>query len=217
MDTLEKSEVYRPNSHDLIPRDNTHNTDASIPTQDGDPEKGTSTPSTSTASADEPHAPPPADTTASLLRGLSFLDRFLVLWILLAMALGLILGNFVPSTGPRLQQSTFVGVSVPIAVGLLVMMYPILCKVRYETLHLLFKHREIWVQIGVSFVINWILAPLLMTGLAWAFLPDRKDLREGLIFVGYVGEEWLEIGGKTIGLTLLMQNREVHSDGTDLD
>jgi len=56
--------------------------------------------------------------------------------------------------------------------------------VRYETLHLLFKHREIWVQIGVSFVINWILAPLLMTGLAWAFLPDRKDLREGLIFVG---------------------------------
>ena len=72
-------------------------------------------------------------------------------------------------------------------------------------------------QIGVSFVINWILAPLLMTGLAWAFLPDRKDLREGLIFVGYVGEEWLEIGGKTIGLTLLMQNREVHSDGTDLD
>jgi len=67
------------------------------------------------------------------LKGLSFLDRFLVVWIVLAMAVGILLGNFVPSTGPALQQSTFVGVSVPIAVGLLVMMYPILCKVRFET------------------------------------------------------------------------------------
>lgn len=67
------------------------------------------------------------------LKGLSFLDRFLVVWIILAMAVGILLGNFVPSTGPALQQSTFVGVSVPIAVGLLVMMYPILCKVRFET------------------------------------------------------------------------------------
>ena len=106
---------------------------------------------------------------------------------------------------------------MPIAVGLLVMMYPILCKVRYETLHLLFKHREIWVQIGVSFVINWILAPLLMTGLAWAFLPDRKDLREGLIFVGYVGEGVEYDEKKTIWLTLLMQDRKMHSDGTDMD
>jgi len=63
-------------------------------------------------------------------------------------------------------------------------MYPILCKVRYETLHLLLKERSLWVQIGFSFVLNWIFAPLLMCGLAWAFLPDRPDLREGLIFVG---------------------------------
>lgn len=63
-------------------------------------------------------------------------------------------------------------------------MYPILCKVRYETLHLLLRHRALWIQIGVSFVLNWILAPLLMVGLAWAFLPDRPDLREGLIYVG---------------------------------
>jgi ACR3 family arsenite transporter len=118
------------------------------------------------------------------LRGLSFLDRFLVLWIVLAMAVGILLGNFVPSTGPTLQRGTFVGVSVPIAVGLLVMMYPILCKVRFETLHLLLKERDLWVQLGLSFLINWILCPLLMTGLAWAFLPDRPDLREGLIFVG---------------------------------
>jgi ACR3 family arsenite transporter len=63
-------------------------------------------------------------------------------------------------------------------------MYPILCKVRYETLHLLLQHRDIWIQIAVSFVLNWIIAPLFMVALAWAFLPDRQDLREGLIFVG---------------------------------
>ncbi|EON69009.1 arsenical-resistance protein [Coniosporium apollinis CBS 100218] len=124
----------------------------------------------------EPDAPP--------LKGLSILDRFLVVWIILAMAIGIILGNFVPSTGPALQKGTFVDVSVPIAVGLLVMMYPILCKVRYETLHLLLSHRALWIQIAFSFVLNWIIAPLLMVGLAWAFLPDRQDLREGLIFVG---------------------------------
>src|ERR1700760_3819770 len=64
------------------------------------------------------------------------------------------------------------------------MMYPILCKVQYETLHLLLRNREIWIQIAVSFVLNWIVAPLFMVALAWAFLPDRQDLREGLIFVG---------------------------------
>lgn len=64
------------------------------------------------------------------------------------------------------------------------MMYPILCKVRYETLHLLLKTKALWKQIAISFVLNWIVAPLLMVGLAWAFLPDRENLREGLIFVG---------------------------------
>jgi ACR3 family arsenite transporter len=64
------------------------------------------------------------------------------------------------------------------------MMYPILCKVRYETLHLLLSHRALWIQILISFVLNWIIAPLFMVALAWAFLPDRQDLREGLIFVG---------------------------------
>lgn len=100
------------------------------------------------------------------------------------MGLGIILGNVVPETGPALQRGTFVGVSVPIAVGLLVMMYPILCKVRFETLHLLLRSRELWKQIGISFILNWIVAPLFMTALAWAFLPDRQELRDGLIFVG---------------------------------
>ncbi|CAO2658045.1 Nn.00g073050.m01.CDS01 [Neocucurbitaria sp. VM-36] len=118
------------------------------------------------------------------LKGLSFLDRFLVVWIILAMGIGIALGNTVDSVGPALQKGEFVGVSIPIAIGLLVMMYPILCKVRYETLHLLLRSKELWIQILVSFILNWIIAPLFMVALAWAFLPDRQDLREGLIFVG---------------------------------
>lgn len=125
----------------------------------------------------EVNGPPP-------FKGLSFLDRLLVLWILLSMAIGMILGNLVPEAGPALQKGQFVGVSVPIAVGLLVMMYPILCKVRFETLHLLFRTKELWKQLGISIVLNWIVAPLFMTALAWAFLPDRQALRDGLIFVG---------------------------------
>ena len=70
-----------------------------------------------------------------MLQKLGWLDRLLALWILLAMVIGVLLGNFVSEVGPALQKGKFVGVSVPIAVGLLVMMYPVLCKVRYETLH----------------------------------------------------------------------------------
>ncbi|KAK9452451.1 sodium bile acid symporter family-domain-containing protein [Dipodascopsis uninucleata] len=100
------------------------------------------------------------------------------------MAIGIILGNFVPNTGPALQKGKFVGVSVPIAVGLLVMMYPILCKVRYETLHRVFQTRQVWIQIGFSIVFNWIIAPFFMLALAWAFLPDQLELRQDLILVG---------------------------------
>jgi len=76
------------------------------------------------------------------------------------------------------------------------MMYPILCKVRYEELNLVFRHRMIWKQLGFSFLVNWIVAPLVMVcrcscnyvntklALAWAFLPDKRDYREGLILVG---------------------------------
>lgn len=63
-------------------------------------------------------------------------------------------------------------------------MYPILCKVRYEMLHLLLSSWELWKQLLFSFVLNWIIAPLFMLGLAWAFLPDQEGLREGLIYVG---------------------------------
>ncbi|EAQ89479.1 hypothetical protein CHGG_06098 [Chaetomium globosum CBS 148.51] len=120
----------------------------------------------------------------SAFKSLGWLDRFLAVWILLAMVLGVLLGNFVPEVGPALQKGKFADVSIPIAVGLLVMMYPILCKVQYEVLHQIFAHRGIWKQIGFSVFVNWIVAPLLMLGLAWAFLPDKGELRVGLILVG---------------------------------
>ncbi|KAL8859889.1 MAG: hypothetical protein Q9178_003722 [Gyalolechia marmorata] len=123
-------------------------------------------------------------TKTSAFKGLGLLDRFLAVWILLAMAVGIILGNFVPNTGPALQKGKFVGVSVPIAIGLLVMMYPILCKIKFESLHHVFRTRQVWIQIAFSIFLNWIVAPFLMLALAWAFLPDKPELREGLILVG---------------------------------
>ncbi|KAI1760083.1 arsenical-resistance protein ACR3 [Hypoxylon sp. FL1150] len=132
----------------------------------------------------QPTASAAAAPKQSAFKSLGWLDRFLAVWILLAMAIGIILGNFVPGTAAALEKGQFVGVSVPIAVGLLVMMYPILCKVRYEVLHEIFAHRGIWKQIAFSVFMNWIVAPFLMLGLAWACLPDQPELRTGLILVG---------------------------------
>ncbi|GIK02453.1 hypothetical protein Aspvir_006509 [Aspergillus viridinutans] len=120
----------------------------------------------------------------SAFKQLAFLDQFLAAWIFLAMAIGIILGNFVPNTSRALDKGKFVGVSVPIAIGLLVMMYPILCKVRFETLHRSFREKSLWIQVAFSVVVNWIIAPFFMLALAWAFLPDERGLREGLILVG---------------------------------
>ncbi|KAK3329551.1 sodium bile acid symporter family-domain-containing protein [Apodospora peruviana] len=125
-----------------------------------------------------------SDSRLSAFKSLGFLDRFLAVWIFLAMLVGILLGNFVDDVGPALQKGTFVDVSLPIAIGLLVMMYPILCKVQYEKLHHVFRERQVWVQLGFSVVVNWIVAPLIMLGLSWAFLPDKEGLREGLILVG---------------------------------
>ncbi|KAG8629976.1 hypothetical protein KVT40_001595 [Elsinoe batatas] len=131
---------------------------------------------------------PDCDTRPSnnlaVYKGLGWLDRLLALWILLAIIIGILIGNFVEDAGQNLQKGKFVQVSVLIAVGLLVMMYPILCKVKYETLHKVFASREVWIQMGFSVIVNWIVAPLLMLALAWAFLPDEQGLRQGLILVG---------------------------------
>ncbi|KAG2182019.1 hypothetical protein INT43_006945 [Umbelopsis isabellina] len=119
-----------------------------------------------------------------LLHKLNFIDRFLALWILLAMVIGVLIGYYVPGVEPAFATVQFSSVSVPIAIGLLVMIYPVLCKLQYEQLPKIFSQREIWIQIAVSLSLNWIVGPILMTGLAWATLPDLEGYRTGVIMVG---------------------------------
>jgi ACR3 family arsenite transporter len=112
---------------------------------------------------------------------LGTIDRFLPLWILLAMALGILLGRAFPDLGEWLDRVQVAGVSLPIAVGLLWMMYPVLVKVRYETLGRFTAQGRLF---GVSMLLNWVIGPLLMFGLAWVFLPDEPHYRNGLILIG---------------------------------
>ncbi|WP_324290410.1 ACR3 family arsenite efflux transporter [Streptomyces sp. H27-H1] len=112
---------------------------------------------------------------------LSFLDRFLAVWIMTAMAAGLGLGRLVPGLGDALAKVTVTGVSLPIALGLLVMMYPVLAKVRYDRLDTVTRDRRLLVP---SLVLNWVVGPALMFALAWIFLPDLPEYRTGLIIVG---------------------------------
>ncbi|MGW2842409.1 ACR3 family arsenite efflux transporter [Streptomyces sp. NPDC001493] len=112
---------------------------------------------------------------------LSFLDRFLAVWILAAMAAGLGLGRLVPGLGDALAKVTVTGVSLPIALGLLVMMYPVLAKVRYDRVSTVTRDRRLLVP---SLVLNWVVGPALMFALAWSFLPDLPEYRTGLIIVG---------------------------------
>ncbi|GAA5866519.1 hypothetical protein JCM1840_001345 [Sporobolomyces johnsonii] len=135
-----------------------------------------------TSLAEELAKPPPQSSPTTLKR-LGFLDRFLALWIFLAMALGLIVGNF-SLADEVLEKVKFVDVSLPLAIALMVMMWPILCRVSPSSLVPLLKQRALWKHLLFSVVLNWIIAPLFMFGLAWAFLPDKRELREGLILVG---------------------------------
>ncbi|RMB86356.1 ACR3 family arsenite efflux transporter [Streptomyces shenzhenensis] len=113
--------------------------------------------------------------------GLSFLDRWLAVWILAAMAAGLGLGRSVPGLGDALAEVTVTGVSLPIALGLLVMMYPVLAKVRYDRLGTVTRDRRLLLP---SLLLNWLVGPALMFALAWLFLPDLPAYRTGLIIVG---------------------------------
>ncbi len=121
------------------------------------------------------------DADAPILRRLSTLDRFLPLWIFAAMAGGILLGRVYPGLGAALDRVQMAGVSVPIAAGLLWMMYPVLAKVRYETIG---RHASDTKLLGTSLVLNWVIGPLLMLGLAWLFLPDLPAYRNGLVLIG---------------------------------
>ncbi|MFF9405647.1 ACR3 family arsenite efflux transporter [Streptomyces anandii] len=125
-------------------------------------------------------APAPAEGTSVVAR-LSTLDRFLAVWILAAMAVGLGLGRLIPGLGDALAKVETGGVSLPIALGLLIMMYPVLAKVRYDRLDAVTGDKGLMVS---SLVINWLVGPAVMFALAWIFLPDLPEYRTGLIIVG---------------------------------
>ncbi|QBI56240.1 ACR3 family arsenite efflux transporter [Streptomonospora litoralis] len=112
---------------------------------------------------------------------LSTLDRYLPVWIGLAMAAGLLLGRWIPGLQAGLDAMAVGGISVPIAVGLLVMMYPVLAKVRYDRLGSVTRDRRL---LASSLALNWVAGPALMFVLAWTLLPDLPEFRTGLIIVG---------------------------------
>ncbi len=118
---------------------------------------------------------------AAVAGRLSTLDRFLPLWIIAAMAAGLLLGRFVPGLDTALDAVKIGSVSLPIAIGLLVMMYPVLAKVRYNETGRIVSDRRLLIT---SLVMNWLLAPAFMFALAWIFVPDLPEYRTGLIIVG---------------------------------
>ncbi|MFF2248231.1 ACR3 family arsenite efflux transporter [Streptomyces sp. NPDC058142] len=118
---------------------------------------------------------------AGIVAKLSTLDRYLAVWILIAMGVGLGLGRLIPGLDDALAKVGIGGVSLPIALGLLVMLYPVLAKVRYDKLDTVTGDKKLMVS---SLVINWIVGPAVMFALAWIFLPDLPEYRTGLIIVG---------------------------------
>ena len=119
--------------------------------------------------------------TTRVVDQLSILDRLLPVWIFGAMALGIGLGKLVPRLADGLDRLQIDNVSLPIAIGLLWMMYPVLAKVKYERIPAAAANRKL---LGTSLILNWIIGPALMFGVAWLMLPDHPEYRTGLILVG---------------------------------
>ncbi|KAH0589238.1 hypothetical protein H2248_005000 [Termitomyces sp. 'cryptogamus'] len=125
-----------------------------------------------------------SDAPQEIFKKLSLFDKLLSPLIILVMIVGVVIGEFVPGIQAAFDTVRFNSVSVPIAIGLIIMMWPTLTKVQYEQLPQLFKTSGLWIHLGISLFLNWVIGPFVMLGVAWATLPDLPTYRTGVILVG---------------------------------